>query len=78
MNHTARLGSMRWWKSRARQRRGRWHSRALAARFEVSTRTVQRDLQALMESGVPVRTTPERDGDDRPGDDAAPDPLHRR
>jgi proteasome accessory factor B len=35
---------------------------ALAARFEVSTRTVQRDLQALMESGVPVRTTPGRGG----------------
>ncbi|GAA3807649.1 YafY family protein [Streptomyces coacervatus] len=35
---------------------------ALAARFEVGTRTVQRDLQALMESGVPVRTTPGRGG----------------
>lgn len=35
---------------------------ALAARFEVSTRTVQRDLQALMEAGVPVRTTPGRGG----------------
>ncbi|MBC2878027.1 MULTISPECIES: helix-turn-helix transcriptional regulator [Streptomyces] len=35
---------------------------ALAARFEVSTRTVQRDLQALMETGVPVRTTPGRGG----------------
>jgi len=35
---------------------------ALAARFEVSTRTVQRDLQALMESGVPVRTTAGRGG----------------
>ncbi|WP_255946553.1 helix-turn-helix transcriptional regulator [Streptomyces odontomachi] len=35
---------------------------ALAARFEVSTRTVQRDLQALMESGVPVRATPGRGG----------------
>ncbi|MFJ8011053.1 helix-turn-helix transcriptional regulator [Streptomyces sp. NPDC096339] len=35
---------------------------ALAARFEVSTRTVQRDLQALMESGVPVRTTLGRGG----------------
>ncbi|MFF4799005.1 helix-turn-helix transcriptional regulator [Streptomyces sp. NPDC001351] len=34
----------------------------LATRFEVSTRTVQRDLQALMESGVPVRTTPGRGG----------------
>ncbi|MEV5375886.1 YafY family protein [Streptomyces nondiastaticus] len=35
---------------------------ALAARFEVSTRTMQRDLQALMETGVPVRTTPGRGG----------------
>lgn len=34
----------------------------LAARFEVSTRTVQRDLQALMESGLPVRTTSGRGG----------------
>ncbi|MGW4897490.1 helix-turn-helix transcriptional regulator [Kitasatospora sp. NPDC004240] len=35
---------------------------ALAARFEVSTRTVQRDLQALMEAGVPVRATSGRGG----------------
>ncbi|MET9758747.1 YafY family protein [Streptomyces sp. NPDC006372] len=35
---------------------------ALAARFEVSTRTVQRDLQALMATGVPVRTAPGRGG----------------
>ncbi|MGG7569959.1 helix-turn-helix transcriptional regulator [Streptomyces sirii] len=35
---------------------------ALAARFEVSTRTAQRDLQALMESGVPVRAVPGRGG----------------
>ncbi|MET8755732.1 HTH domain-containing protein, partial [Streptomyces sp. NPDC004667] len=35
---------------------------ALAARFEVSARTVQRDLQALMETGVPVRTTTGRGG----------------
>ncbi|MGF1426055.1 helix-turn-helix transcriptional regulator [Kitasatospora sp. LaBMicrA B282] len=35
---------------------------ALAARLEVSTRTVQRDLQALMETGVPVRTTTGRGG----------------
>ncbi|MEU4085838.1 helix-turn-helix transcriptional regulator [Streptomyces aureus] len=35
---------------------------ALAARFEVSTRTVQRDLQVLMETGVPVRGTPGRGG----------------
>ncbi|MFD5463614.1 helix-turn-helix transcriptional regulator [Kitasatospora sp. NPDC127059] len=35
---------------------------SLAARFEVSTRTVQRDLQALMAAGVPVRTTTGRGG----------------
>ncbi|MFE5123141.1 helix-turn-helix transcriptional regulator [Streptomyces sp. NPDC056669] len=35
---------------------------ALAARFEISTRTVQRDLQALMQTGVPVRTAPGRGG----------------
>ncbi|MCX4747829.1 WYL domain-containing protein [Kitasatospora sp. NBC_01287] len=35
---------------------------ALAARFEVSARTVQRDLQALMETGVPVRATTGRGG----------------
>ncbi|MEU2923476.1 HTH domain-containing protein [Streptomyces sp. NPDC007251] len=35
---------------------------ALASRFEISTRTVQRDLQALLETGVPVRTTPGRGG----------------
>ncbi|MFI6892855.1 helix-turn-helix transcriptional regulator [Streptomyces sp. NPDC050256] len=34
----------------------------LAARFEVSTRTVQRDLQSLMEAGVPVRASPGRGG----------------
>ncbi|KIZ15140.1 helix-turn-helix transcriptional regulator [Streptomyces natalensis] len=35
---------------------------ALAARFEVSTRTAQRDLQALMAAGLPVRTAPGRGG----------------
>ncbi|MFG2577008.1 helix-turn-helix transcriptional regulator [Streptomyces sp. NPDC048481] len=35
---------------------------ALAARFEVVARTVQRDLQALMESGVPLRVQPGRGG----------------
>ncbi|MDH6108421.1 putative DNA-binding transcriptional regulator YafY [Kitasatospora sp. MAP12-15] len=35
---------------------------ALAARFEVAARTVQRDLQALLEAGVPVRATPGRGG----------------
>ncbi|MFD9357270.1 helix-turn-helix transcriptional regulator [Streptomyces sp. NPDC060031] len=35
---------------------------ALATRFDVSTRTVQRDLQTLMEAGVPVRSVPGRGG----------------
>lgn len=35
---------------------------ALAARFEVAARTVQRDLQALMGSGVPVRSATGRGG----------------
>ncbi|AYG82750.1 hypothetical protein DWB77_04937 [Streptomyces hundungensis] len=35
---------------------------ALATRFEVSTRTVQRDLQILMRTGVPVRAIPGRGG----------------
>ncbi|CAM5715941.1 hypothetical protein SALBM311S_04354 [Streptomyces alboniger] len=35
---------------------------ALATRFDVSTRTVQRDLQTLMETGVPVRSIPGRGG----------------
>ncbi|QKW22866.1 WYL domain-containing protein [Kitasatospora sp. NA04385] len=34
----------------------------LAARFEVATRTVQRDLQALMAAGLPVRSTTGRGG----------------
>ncbi|MEV4106623.1 WYL domain-containing protein [Nonomuraea sp. NPDC049695] len=34
----------------------------LAARFAVSRRTVQRDLQALMEAGVPVRVQPGQGG----------------
>ncbi|MFC8799053.1 helix-turn-helix transcriptional regulator [Promicromonospora sp. NPDC057138] len=35
---------------------------ALAVRFEVHARTVQRDLQTLMEAGVPVRSTSGRGG----------------
>ncbi|WP_327351034.1 helix-turn-helix transcriptional regulator [Streptomyces sp. NBC_01304] len=35
---------------------------ALASRFEVGARTVQRDLQALMETGVPVRSQSGRGG----------------
>jgi predicted DNA-binding transcriptional regulator YafY len=42
----------------------------LADRFEVSVRTVQRDLGALMEAGVPVYATP------GPGGGYAIDPAH--
>jgi predicted DNA-binding transcriptional regulator YafY len=42
----------------------------LAARFEVSVRTVQRDLGALMEAGVPLYATP------GPGGGYAIDPRH--
>lgn len=35
---------------------------AMAGRFGVSRRTVQRDLQTLMETGVPVRAAPGRGG----------------
>ncbi|MER0449459.1 HTH domain-containing protein [Streptomyces sp. Edi4] len=53
---------------------------ALAARCEVSTRTVQRDLQTLMETGVPVRTMTGRGGGlvDRPRHDPAAGAVHRR
>ncbi|GAA5612202.1 YafY family transcriptional regulator [Streptomyces platensis] len=49
---------------------------ALAARFEVSGRTVQRDLQALMETGVPVRTTPGRGGGWSIDPDMTLPPIH--
>ncbi|MFI5522695.1 helix-turn-helix transcriptional regulator [Streptomyces platensis] len=49
---------------------------ALAARFEVSARTVQRDLQALMETGVPVRTTPGRGGGWSIDPDMTLPPIH--
>ncbi|WJY39631.1 YafY family protein [Streptomyces sp. P9-2B-2] len=49
---------------------------ALAARCEVSTRTVQRDLQALMEAGVPVRTTPGRGGGWSIDPDMTLPPIH--
>lgn len=42
----------------------------LASRFEVSVRTVQRDLGALMEAGVPLYATP------GPGGGYAIDPAH--
>ncbi|MFF7311687.1 WYL domain-containing protein [Streptomyces sp. NPDC008137] len=49
---------------------------ALAGRFEVSTRTVQRDLQVLMETGVPVRTTPGRGGGWSIDPDMTLPPIH--
>ncbi|KAB1158745.1 helix-turn-helix transcriptional regulator [Micromonospora sp. DT46] len=41
-----------------RPRSARW----LAARFEVSTRTIERDIGALQESGVPIWAEPGRTG----------------
>lgn len=41
-----------------RPRSARW----LAARFEVSTRTIERDLSALQQSGVPIWAEPGRTG----------------
>ncbi|MCO5968960.1 helix-turn-helix transcriptional regulator [Actinoallomurus soli] len=60
MNRTARLYALVE-ELRAARRRPLTVT-ALAARFEVSARTVQRDLQALMEAGVPVRCVPGRGG----------------
>ncbi|MGW6118906.1 helix-turn-helix transcriptional regulator [Nocardia sp. NPDC055165] len=37
-------------------------ARQLAARFEVSTRTIERDLAALAQAGVPIMTVPGRSG----------------
>ncbi|MGV9612515.1 helix-turn-helix transcriptional regulator [Nocardia xishanensis] len=37
-------------------------ARQLAARFEVSTRTIERDLAALMQAGLPIVTVPGRAG----------------
>ncbi|MFE9404124.1 helix-turn-helix transcriptional regulator [Streptomyces sp. NPDC006530] len=48
----------------------------LAGRFEVSTRTVQRDLQVLMETGVPVRTAPGRGGGWSIDPDMTLPPIH--
>src|ERR1019366_2025365 len=41
-----------------RPRSGRW----LAGRFEVSVRTVERDINALQQSGVPIYAEPARTG----------------
>ncbi len=41
----------------------RWRSASwLAARFEVSSRTIERDLSALQQAGVPIYATPARRG----------------
>jgi predicted DNA-binding transcriptional regulator YafY len=45
-------------------------ARRLAERFEVSTRTIERDLSALQQAGVPVYATP------GPGGGYAVDPAH--
>ncbi|HET8620447.1 MAG TPA: WYL domain-containing protein [Acidimicrobiales bacterium] len=45
-------------------------ARQLADRFEVSVRTIERDLGALMEAGVPLYATP------GPGGGHAIDPVH--
>lgn len=37
-------------------------ARQLAARFEVSTRTIERDLAALQQAGLPIRSVPGRAG----------------
>ena len=37
-------------------------ARRLAERFEVSTRTIERDLDGLLQAGVPLYTQPGRSG----------------
>jgi predicted DNA-binding transcriptional regulator YafY len=60
MNRTDRLYAI------VEELRGRspgWVSAtALASRFEVSTRTIERDLSALQQAGVPIYATPGRRG----------------
>ncbi len=45
-------------------------ARQIAERFEVSVRTIERDLTALLEAGVPIYATP------GPGGGYALDPAH--
>ncbi len=40
----------------------RLSARELAARFEVSARTVERDISALQQSGTPIYAEPRRTG----------------
>jgi len=46
----------------------------LAERFEVSVRTIQRDVLAVHEAGVPILATPARRLHDRPRSPRPPSP----
>jgi len=60
MNRTDRLSAI---VEELRGRSPNWMSAsALADRFEVSTRTIERDLSALQQAGVPISATPGRRG----------------
>lgn len=60
MNRTDRLYSL---VEELRAVAPQWRSaRSLAERFEVSTRTIERDLSALQQAGVPIYATPGRRG----------------
>ena len=48
------------------QMRGRMSAEALAAEFEVSVRTIYRDIDELSAAGVPVYAERGRAGDRRP------------
>src|SRR2546429_7766668 len=53
-------------------RSARW----LACRFEVSSRTVERDIGALQQAGVPIYAEPGRTGGDGVGKKHTPPPVH--
>src|SRR5256886_17614920 len=53
-------------------RSARW----LACRFEVSSRTVERDIGALQQAGVPIYAEPGRTGGDGLGKKKKPPPGH--
>ena len=55
---------------------GQRSAQELADRFEVSRRTILRDLDALGEMGVPIVSTPGRSGGFRVMDDFWLPPLH--